>query len=110
MTRGAGRRHPCNHRWIDLHDPEALRVFDETCSTALENEGANLDRDAVLAFKAKFWDTIHTQVMEAFEHLKQQQVNIIFVAGNRELLLPRKYNAYWKNQFPFTELIARISW
>ena len=62
MTLGNNRKHPCSHPGLDLHDPEALRVFDEVCDTALENEGAPLERDAVLAFKAKCWDSVHSRI------------------------------------------------
>ena len=53
----------------------------------------------------KFWLPMHQEVMAAFEKLKQAGVAVIFVVGNREVLLPRNWNAHWKTQFPFTHLI-----
>jgi len=53
----------------------------------------------------KFWGTINREVMQAFEQLRARKVEIIFVIGNREVLLPRKWNDSWKQQFPFTYLV-----
>ncbi len=53
----------------------------------------------------KFWSTINREVMQAFERLRARKVEIIFVIGNREVLLPRQWNDSWKQQFPFTYLV-----
>ncbi|MBF0287323.1 MAG: metallophosphoesterase [SAR324 cluster bacterium] len=54
----------------------------------------------------KFWAAMHQDVMQAFALLiAEQHVEVIFVAGNREVLLPRKWNAHWKAVYPFTYLI-----
>ncbi|MBF0276978.1 MAG: metallophosphoesterase [SAR324 cluster bacterium] len=61
----------------------------------------------------KFWGTIHHEVMGAFEALRRRQVEIIFVIGNREVILPRKWNDFWKQWFPFTHLVhedCRLIW
>ncbi|MGK5091262.1 metallophosphoesterase [Deltaproteobacteria bacterium TL4] len=52
----------------------------------------------------QFWSPFHRKVMEAFQQLRQKGVQVIFVVGNRELLLPRSYSAHGKNYFPFTHL------
>ena len=53
----------------------------------------------------KFWATINKEVMSAFERLLRQGTEIVFVVGNREVLLPKQWNARWKQKFPFTHLI-----
>ena len=61
----------------------------------------------------KFWETFHFEVMEAFETLRKRKCNVIFIGGNRELLLPKNYDEYWKKSFPFTHLAHHdfyISW
>lgn len=52
----------------------------------------------------KFWAAPHVQVMQAFQRLRDRQVKVIFVAGNRELLLPRKLEQGRQAYFPFTHL------
>lgn len=53
----------------------------------------------------KFWLPLNQAVMAAFEKLKNAGVVVIFVMGNREVLLPRHWNEHWKKKFPFTHLI-----
>ena len=53
----------------------------------------------------QFWLPINQAVMQAFARLQEQGVVIIFVIGNREVILPRQGNAHGKKQFPFTHLI-----
>ncbi len=61
----------------------------------------------------KFWAEANREVMQAFKELQQRGVEIVFVIGNREVLLPRTWNDYWRTQFPFTYLIhddVYITW
>ncbi len=77
---------------------------------------AQLDRPQVVVclgdlFKVwlalpKFWASINQEVMQAFKLLTtERQTEVVFVAGNREVLLPRKWNEHWKAIYPFTHLI-----
>ena len=52
----------------------------------------------------KFWAPLHRDVMKAFRQLLDQGTQIVFVAGNREMLLPKKLNDAWKKQLPFSFL------
>lgn len=52
----------------------------------------------------KFWSTLHCEVMSAFQNLTEQGVYTVFVAGNREVLLPKQYPIHHQPQFPFTHL------
>lgn len=52
----------------------------------------------------KFWTDLHHKTMTGFERLRDRGCNVVFVAGNREMLLPRKLNERWKKILPFTQL------
>lgn len=74
----------------------------------LENPGVVIclgDLFKVWLALPKFWLPMNQEVMAAFEKLKKAGVVVIFVVGNREVLLPRNWNAHWKTKFPFTHLI-----
>ena len=53
----------------------------------------------------KFWSDLHRQVLLSFQSLKDKGSNVVFIAGNREMLLPRKFTDNWKKKLPFTHLI-----
>ena len=36
----------------------------------------------------KFWSDLHRQVLLGFQSLKDKGCNVVFIAGNREMLLP----------------------
>ncbi len=57
----------------------------------------------------KFWTKMHFEVMEALTLLKNQGCNVVFVAGNREMLLPKKLNKNWQLKLPFTHL-THLDW
>jgi len=50
----------------------------------------------------KFWTKLHHLIMSSLQHLRDNGCNIVFIAGNREMLLPRKLNDHWKNIVPFS--------
>ena len=52
----------------------------------------------------KFWTDLHHQTMKGFERLRDSGSNVVFIAGNREMLLPRKLTERWKKIIPFTHL------
>ena len=52
----------------------------------------------------KFWTDLHRDTMKGFEHIRDSGSNVVFIAGNREMLLPRKLNDHWKRIIPFTHL------
>jgi UDP-2,3-diacylglucosamine hydrolase len=52
----------------------------------------------------KFWTDLHHDTMRGFESLRDEGSNVVFIAGNRELLLPRKLTTRWKKIIPFTHL------
>jgi len=52
----------------------------------------------------KFWTSIHHNVFSGFKALSDRGVNVVFIAGNREMLLPKKMNEKWKKILPFTHL------
>jgi len=54
----------------------------------------------------KFWADLNYEVMSAFQTLKDRGVNVIFVAGNRELLLPRNAKEEQESRLPFTHFFA----
>ena len=53
----------------------------------------------------KFWTDLHRQVIFEFECLKKRCSNVVFISGNREMLLPGKFTDSWKKKLPFTHLI-----
>ena len=50
-----------NRPWLNLHDPEVERIFDEVCNTLLGNV-SHFDQDVVLAMKARMWDSFYLKV------------------------------------------------
>ncbi len=52
----------------------------------------------------KYWTDIHFKVFSEFKRLRDIGCNVVFIAGNREMLLPRKYDEIWKKILPFTHL------
>ncbi len=52
----------------------------------------------------KFWTDLHHKTMSGFERLRDGGCNVVFIAGNREMLLPRKLTERWKKILPFTHL------
>jgi UDP-2,3-diacylglucosamine hydrolase len=52
----------------------------------------------------KFWTDLHRETMKGFEQLRDSGSNVVFIAGNREMLLPRKLTDHWKKIIPFTHL------
>ncbi|MBC8259788.1 MAG: metallophosphoesterase [SAR324 cluster bacterium] len=52
----------------------------------------------------KFWTALHRDVLRGFAKLKARGCNVVFIAGNREMLLPAKYTEKWQKLLPFTEL------
>ena len=57
----------------------------------------------------KFWTELHYETMEGFAQLRDRGCNVVFLAGNREMLLPRKLTDKWKKIIPFTHL-AHSEW
>ncbi len=53
----------------------------------------------------KFWTGMHRKVMSGFQRLKDKGCNVVFIAGNRDMLLPRKFTERWKQSLPFTHFI-----
>ena len=53
----------------------------------------------------KFWTEMHRTVMSGFQDLKDRGCNVVFIAGNRDMLLPRKFNKRWQTILPFTHFI-----
>jgi len=49
----------------------------------------------------KFWSRYNFYVLNILKEIQNNNTNIIFAAGNRELLLPREYCASLKQDFPF---------
>ena len=52
----------------------------------------------------KYWNEIHNNVLNGLKTLRDRGCNVVFIAGNREMLLPRKLNSRWKEILPFTHL------
>jgi len=55
----------------------------------------------------KFWTDMHRSVLSGFQNLKDRGCNVIFIAGNRDMLLPRKFNSRWQKILPFTHFIYK---
>ncbi len=53
----------------------------------------------------KFWTDMHRKVMSGFQGLKDKGCNVVFIAGNRDMLLPVTFNERWQKRLPFTHLI-----
>lgn len=52
----------------------------------------------------KYWTDLHRQVIFGIECLKKRCINVVFISGNREMLLPKKFTDIWKKKLPFTHL------
>ena len=52
----------------------------------------------------KYWNEIHHIVLEGIKTLRDRGCYVVFIVGNREMLLPRKLDARWKEILPFTHL------
>ena len=52
----------------------------------------------------KCWTELHYNTMKGFAKLRDKGTNVVFIAGNREMLLPKKLDNYWKKIIPFTHL------
>ncbi len=102
----------------DSHLDQDMAPYQEfiTMLSSLENPGTLVclgDLFKVWLALPKFWVTMHREVMAAFESLRSRGVVIIFVIGNREALLPRKWSEAWEKKFPFTHLIhddCQVEW
>ena len=55
----------------------------------------------------KFWTAMHRKVMLGFQDLKDKGCNVVFIAGNRDMLLPREFNTKWQKILPFTHFIYK---
>ena len=55
----------------------------------------------------KYWTDLHHEVMSGFEILRKKGCNVVFIVGNREMLLPRKLDEHWQKILPFTHLSHR---
>ena len=61
----------------------------------------------------KFWTNTHREVMDAFRKQRDKGVEVVFIAGNREKLLPREGGVNLRDPFPFTRLSLsdwRMNW
>ena len=47
----------------------------------------------------KFWTDLHRQVIFEFECLKKRCSNVVFISGNREMLLPGNLRTVGKKSF-----------
>lgn len=54
---------------------------------------------------SKYWTDMHRTVMSGFKRLKDKGCNVVFIAGNRDMLLPRRFTERWQNILPFTHFI-----
>ena len=50
----------------------------------------------------KYWSKLHQLVLSSLENLRDNGCNVVLIAGNREMLLPRNLNERWKKILPFT--------
>ena len=57
----------------------------------------------------KFWMEPHRRVMEAFRVHRERGAKVVFVAGNREKLVPRDWEDSIRDPYPFTHL-SREDW
>ena len=48
----------------------------------------------------KYWNEIHHIVLNGVKKLREGGCNVVFIAGNREMLLPRKLDDRWKEILP----------
>ncbi len=61
----------------------------------------------------KFWTDSQRRVMVAFSRLRERGCEVVFVAGNREMLLPRNLNGIREQRLPFDYLSTgewRLEW
>ena len=57
----------------------------------------------------KFWTDAHRRVMDAFRMHRDRGSKVVFVAGNREKLVPRGWQDRIQEPYPFTHL-SREDW
>ena len=57
----------------------------------------------------KFWTDAHRRVMDAFRMHRERGSKVVFVAGNREKLVPRGWQDRIQEPYPFTHL-SREDW
>ena len=93
----------------DSHLDESIAPAKEFVEMLLQLENSHTvvflgDLFKIWLAPQKFWTELHRETMTGFQHLRDRGINIVFLAGNREMLLPRKLTDKWKKIIPFTHL------
>ena len=52
----------------------------------------------------KYWTELHYNVLTGLRKLRDRGCNVVFIVGNREMLLPRKLDKRWEKILPFSYL------